>query len=107
MYPFLDIEDIIQHATMLYRFLEAASKSGLASEANATPKGIHDDKSNLLKMVMACAAVVEGNGQSEISTRLYESVRPSLDELMHEEAVEQKALSLMTLVVLLYPYSTC
>lgn len=63
-------------------------------------------------MVLACAAVVEGNGQSEIGYRLFESVREAADRILHGEAIEVKSLPLLVVVVgqkfvLLHSTKTC
>jgi hypothetical protein len=98
MYPVLNIEQIIIHGTNLYDFLSAASRTGLAP--NSAPKrGINDEQSCVLKMVLATATVVEGDGQSEIGNRLFESVRETADRYLHSEAVEAKNLPFLVLVV--------
>ena len=53
----------------------------------------------VLKMVLACATVTEGNGQSEIGYRLFESVREAADRVLHSEAIEVKSLPFVVLVV--------
>lgn len=99
MYPVLNIESVILHATTLFRFIEAAFRSGLASESQPSSEGIKDENSNILKMVLANALTVEGSGQSEIGNRLFESVKVHADALLHSETVEIKGLSLFVLVV--------
>ena len=99
MYPVLNIENLIQHATNLFRFMEAAIRNGLASEKTPSNQGIKDDNSNILKMVLAVALIVEGGGESEVGTRLYESVKDYADAILHREGVELKSLPLLVLVV--------
>jgi hypothetical protein len=98
MYPVVNIEQIIIHATNIYEFIDAALRTGLAS-LNGPGKGVHDEQSLVLKMVLACATVVEGNGRSEIGHRLFESVREAADRILHGEAIEVKDLPLLVLVV--------
>jgi hypothetical protein len=98
MYPVINIEQIIIHGTNLYDFIDAALRTNLANP-NTPGKGIYDEQSLVLKMVLACAAVVEGNGQSDIGYRLFESVREAADRILHGEAIEVKSLPLLVLVV--------
>jgi hypothetical protein len=98
MYPVVNIEQIIIHGTNLFDFIDAALRTNLANP-NTPVKGIYDEQSLVLKMVLACAAVVEGNGQSEIGYRLFESVREAADRILHGEAIEVKSLPLLVVVV--------
>jgi hypothetical protein len=98
MYPVLNIESVIIYGTNLYEFTEAALRTGLAPNT-ANIQGVRDEQSCILKMVLACATVVEGNGQSEIGYRLFESVRNAADRTLHSEAIEIKSLPLLVLVV--------
>ena len=97
MYPVLDIEQVIIHGTNLYKFLDAAIRTGLADPSN--PKGIHDEQSCVLKLILAISTVVEGDGQSEIGFRLFESVRGAADRCLHSETIEIKSLPFLVLVV--------
>jgi hypothetical protein len=97
MYPILNIEQLIIHGTNLYDFVGAALRTGIASAHD--PKGVHDEQSLVLKMVLAIANVVEGNGQSEIGYRLFESVREAADRSLHGEVIEVKRLPFLVLVV--------
>lgn len=98
MYPVVNIEQLIIHGTNLYEFIDAALRTGLA-DPTVPGKGVYDEQSLVLKMVLACAALVEGNGQSEFAYRLFESVREAADRILHSEAIEVKSLPLLVLVV--------
>lgn len=98
MYPVLNIEQIIIHGCNLYEFIHAAVRTGL-SNPSVPGKGITDENSCLLKLVLACATLVEGSGQSEIAYRLFESVREVADRILHSEAIEIKSLPFLVLVV--------
>ena len=98
MYPFVSIEQVIIHGTNLYEFIDAAFRTGLASPT-APGQGINDEQSCVLKMVLACATATEGSGQSEIGSRLFESVREIADRLLHSEIIEVKSLPFLVLVV--------
>jgi hypothetical protein len=98
MYPVVNIEQVITHGTNLYEFIDAALRTGLAN-ATAPGKGINDEQSCVLKMVLASATVTEGSGQSEIGSRLFESVRVVADRLLHSQVIEVKSLPFLVLVV--------
>jgi hypothetical protein len=100
MYPVINIESVISHATNLLRFMEAAVRQGLVS-ADAAPanQGIKDENTNVLKMVLAIALTVEGSGQSDTGNRLFESVKGAADAILHSESVSIKSLPLLVLVV--------
>ena len=83
MYPVLNIEQLIIHGSNLYQFIDAALRTSLAS--TNTPKGVVDEESCILKLVLACATLVEGSGQSEVAYRLFESVREAADRILHSE----------------------
>jgi len=100
MYPVLNIESVISHATNLFRFMEAAVRQGLISaDAAPTNQGIKDENTNVLKMVLAIALTVEGSGQSDTGNRLFESVKGAADAILHSESVRIKSLPLLVLVV--------
>jgi hypothetical protein len=100
MYPVLDIESVISHATNLFRFMEAAVRQGLmAADAAPANQGIKDENTTVLKMVLAIALTVEGSGQSDTGNRLFESVKGAADAILHSESVSIKSLPLLVLVV--------
>jgi hypothetical protein len=100
MYPILNIESVISHATNLCRFMEAAVRQGLmAADTGPANQGIKDENTNVLKMVLAIALTVEGSGQSDSGNRLFESVKGAADAILHSESVNIKNLPLLVLVV--------
>ncbi len=100
MYPVINIESVITHATNLFRFMEAAVRQGLVV-ADGAPQnqGIKDENTNVLKMVLAVALTVEGSGQSDTGNRLFESVKGAADAILHNESVSIKSLPQLVLVV--------
>jgi hypothetical protein len=98
MYPVLNIEEVIMHGTSLYDFIDAALRTGLAN-TTGPGQGVNDEGSCLLKLVLACATLVESSGQSDIAYRLFESVRDAADKTLHSEVMEIKSLPFLTLVV--------
>lgn len=100
MYPVIDIESVITHATNLFRFMEAAVRQGLVATDAAPPnQGIKDENANVLKMVLAIALTVEGSGQSDTGNRLFETVRGAADTILHSESVSIKSLPQLVLIV--------
>jgi hypothetical protein len=98
MYPVINIERVILHGTHLYSYADAALGSGLANPS-APGKGINDEQSCILKMVLAISTVLEGAGQSEIGYRLFESVKEFADRILYDEVIEIKSLPFLVLVV--------
>lgn len=83
----------------MYDFIDAAIRNGLATPT-VPGQGISDEKSCVLKMVLAISTVTEGGGQSEIGYRLFESVRDLADRSLHSEAIEIKSLPFLVLVAI-------
>ncbi len=101
MYPMLDMEKTITQVNMLFNFTEAAVKSGLISLQKAGPDRLSNNDSNdvnILKMVLATALIVEGDGQSDLGRELYESCREAVEGRL-SGPVEIKGLILLVLVV--------
>jgi hypothetical protein len=98
MYPILNIEQVIIYGSNFYKFIAAAVRNGLANPS-MPGKGVVDRDSCILKLVLACATLVEGSGQSEIAYRLFESIREVADRTLHSEDIEIKNLPFLALVV--------
>ncbi|KAF2764633.1 fungal transcriptional regulatory protein [Teratosphaeria nubilosa] len=81
MYPVLDVNKVVAYAANLYRFMEAAHRSGLMQLGMPGSDAIDDDDTNILKVVLATAMTVEASGRSEMGKRLYEYVQPSIETL--------------------------
>ena len=96
MYPLFDIEAVIQHVSLLWNCLEAALRAGLGHLPGADT--IADDDTNLIKMILAAALVVEGNGQSDLGQRLFESVKPAVTAKFWGPT-DMKGLSLICVAV--------
>ncbi|KAK5160103.1 hypothetical protein LTS14_002210 [Recurvomyces mirabilis] len=82
MYPVLDIQKVMAYATKLYRFMEAAHRTGLMQQGFPGGDAIEDEDTNILKMVMAVAMTVEASGRSDLGRRLFEYVQPAIDNLL-------------------------
>ena len=79
MYPLVEIEKVTQQASLLYTFMEAATRTGFTKRGVLGSDGLQDDATNLLKMILATTLVVEGGGQSELGQRLFLSVKPVIE----------------------------
>lgn len=103
MYPFLDIEKIIRQVNLLFRFLEAATRTGLTSRATPGPDSLSDDETNILKMILSVSLLVEGGGRSDLGKRLFESIRPTVEMRLWQPA-DMNMLKLVSLVVSCYAF---
>ena len=98
MYPILDTSKIVAYVQKLYRFMEAAHRSGLMQQGMPGADSIDDEDTNILKMVLATAMTVESNGRSELGRKLFEYVQPAIDNLLHG-SVNLKGIKLLVLAV--------
>ena len=98
MYPMLDMEKTIGQAIMLFSFTESATKTGLVNPYMPGPDKLCNNDVNILKMVLATALIVQGEGQSDLGRELYESCREAFEGRL-SSPVEVKGLILLVLVV--------
>lgn len=98
MYPMLDMDKTLAQANMLFKFTEAAAKSGLMNPYRSGSDRLGNNDVWILKMVLATALIVEGEGQSELGRELYESCREAFEGRL-SGPVEIKGLILLVLVV--------
>ncbi|KAK4543731.1 hypothetical protein LTR36_005376 [Oleoguttula mirabilis] len=96
MYPVLDMYKVTAYATKLYRFMEAAHRTGLMQQGMPGSDSIDDEDTNILKMVLATALTVEGSGRSELGRKLFEYVQPAVDVLLLG-SVGLKGIRLLTM----------
>ena len=99
LYPIIDMEKTIAQASILFTFItDAAVRTGLTNQATSGPDRLADNDINILKMVLASALIVEGEGQSDLGSALYESCREAFESRL-SGPVEIKGLVLLVLVV--------
>lgn len=98
MYPILDINKVIAYAHKLYRFIEAAHRTGLMQHGLPGADAIDDEDTNLLKIVLATAMTVEASGRSELGQRMFEYVQPAIDQMLLGN-VGVKAIRLLAMTV--------
>ena len=79
MYPVLDMEKLMQHIDNIYRFINAALRTGFGQLDLPGEDAFDDDLTTQLKLVLACALVIEGHGQSDLGQSLYDSAKKAVD----------------------------
>lgn len=103
MYPIFDINALITRIDLLWRFIEAALRTGFGQPSLPGADTLDDDDTNILKMVLASSLLLENNGQSEMALRLFESLRPSLEAKLWSTP----DLKTVTLFILLVGFNHC
>lgn len=98
MYPVLDIEATIRHATLLYTFMEAAHRTRLVEVSFPGADSISDDQTIILKLVLATALILEGSGKSELGTAMFQSIRPNVEAVLLA-SVNVRGIKMLTLTV--------
>jgi hypothetical protein len=96
MYPLFDVEAIVDYVNRLWSFLEAASRWGIGHMPGAD--AIDDDNTNLVKVILAAALIVEGNGKSELGKKIFESLKPAVSAKFWGPT-DTKGLSLICIAV--------
>lgn len=96
MYPFMDIEQLVHYAEMLFTFVEAAARSGLMQCGLPGSDGIVDDRTSNLKLVLAIALVLEGNGKDPLGQRLFENVHSVIDHTL-SRPVDLQSINMLML----------
>ena len=105
MYPMLDIEKCLTKIHMLFNFMESAVRTGLVSRAVAGTDSLQDEDTNIVKMVLATALVIEGCGRSELGQKLFDSVKTVCGEMLWQP-VYVKGLMLLVITVGNFPIFT-
>ncbi|KAL8677564.1 MAG: hypothetical protein Q9186_006025 [Xanthomendoza sp. 1 TL-2023] len=84
MYPMLDIEQIIGKADKLFTFTEPATKTGSIDRSRPSTDSMYGPDINILKMILATALILEGGGQSELGSALFETVKSAGESKLGE-----------------------
>lgn len=98
MYPFLDIDRVIQYAEMLFSFVEAAARSGLMQGGLPGADAIMDEQTSILKLMLAIALVLEGNGKDPLGEKLFSNVHKVVERSL-AEPVDLKSIQLLIMTV--------
>lgn len=75
MYPMLNIVQILEQADRLFTFVGAATRNGLVNRSKSSPDTMHGPDVDMVKMILATALFLEGGGQSELGSALFDTVR--------------------------------
>jgi hypothetical protein len=98
LYPFLDINEITRYADMLFSFVEAAARQGLMQGALPGADAIEDEKTSILKMILATSLILRGNGKDLLGDRFFNNVQKVIERTL-SEPVDVKSINLLTLTV--------
>lgn len=98
MYPFLEIDTILRYAEMLFSFVEAAARSGLMQGGRPGSDAIMDDRTSILKLMLAIALVLEGNGTDPLGQRLFDNVYKVVESSL-SDPVDLKSINLLIMTV--------
>lgn len=104
MYPVVSLEKMEKHIDMLYNFMDATARSGLVQVGQPGADAFNDDQTRTLKLIMASALIAEGSGNSELGRRLFDVVRPSLEEQLFS-APDIKQITMLAIAVSVEPSS--
>jgi hypothetical protein len=109
MYPFVNINKIISQTNLLYKFLEAATRTGFAQTQMAGSDSLQDEDSLNLKIILATTLVLEGGGQSELGRQLFETVKPIYHVKSLEPAsvksIQFSSVMVSSEICLFFPFS--
>lgn len=84
MYPMLDIKQIIDDSVRMFTSRPAATESGSVDRPQLNANGMDNPDCNVLRMVLATALFLEGGGQSELGSTLFDAVRVACESKLGE-----------------------
>lgn len=98
LYPLLDAEKVAHQAHLLFNFLEAVDRADFATPHPSGEEVLLDDDTYILKVVLAIALSVEGNGENALGSQLFASLENHIHQQM-ADAAYLKSLQFLALVV--------
>ncbi len=98
LYPVIDLDQVTSHVKHLFDYVDPALRNG-AAHPNVSLMQMKDNQTVILKMVLACAAITETHGVSDIGHRLFESMRDTADRMLHSAAIDVEQFPFLILVV--------
>lgn len=98
LYPVLDIDKVTRHATLLFTFMDALTRNDRMFLLSPGYESMQDEETDVLKIVMAIAMVVEETGSSVLGKRLIKSVSSTADSRLMGN-VTLKDIQILTLIV--------
>ncbi|KAL9020687.1 MAG: hypothetical protein Q9185_002135 [Variospora sp. 1 TL-2023] len=84
MYPMLDIEHVIDHSVKMFTSAPAATEPRSVDRPQLNASGLDNSDCDVLSMVLATALFLEGGGQSELGSILFDAVRPACESKLGE-----------------------
>jgi len=97
MYPVLDVDRIMRHATLLYTFMESATRTGLAQPSLPGADSIQDVQTTILKLILAVSMLMEGSGKSAMGQKMFEHVHASVEaQLLVPVSIEGMQMLVLT-----------
>ena len=98
MYPILDMDKLLGYTEMLFSFVEAAARSGLMQGGLPGADAIMDDRTSVLKLVLAITLILEGKGKDPLGEKLFENVHKVVERSL-SEPVSLQGITLLVLTV--------
>lgn len=98
MYPFMDIQKVVRYAEMLFSFVEAAARSGLMQGGLPGADAIMDARTSHLKLMLASALILEGNGKDPLGERLFDNVHKVVEQTL-SSPVDLQGINMLMLAV--------
>lgn len=98
MYPMLDIELIVERANKLFNSTENVTGTGSSDRTKLSADKIHGSEIDILKMILATTLTLEGDGQSELGSALFDTVRVAWENKLGEP-IDIQGLRLLVIMV--------
>ncbi|KAL9600144.1 MAG: hypothetical protein Q9219_003400 [cf. Caloplaca sp. 3 TL-2023] len=84
MYPMLDIEQIIEKAEKFFTLIENTTKTGPTDRSQLSADWMQGSDVNILTTLLATVLILEGGGQSELGSALFDTVRGACESKLGE-----------------------
>lgn len=103
IYPFVNFDEIIHRVPKIHEYLQKALAPTLTRRGRHDP--VDDDRkdSNIIKLMVASALLLEGGGQSNLGQQLVDSVEAGLARSVRNVEVNLKELQILTMTVRSHP----
>ncbi|KAK3332210.1 fungal-specific transcription factor domain-containing protein [Cercophora scortea] len=100
MYPVFRIEDVMKHADSLRSWMDTVERTGFEPSLGQPDDcmGSNSLPSLNLKIILCCALVVEQNGNSDKAIRLFDSMRPTIYNMVLNDPPDIKTISFLEVV---------
>lgn len=101
MYPILEIDKVLSYTKLLFSFVEAATRSGLMQGALPGSDAIMDNRTSVLKLILAITLVLEGRGKDPLGEKLFENVHQVVVKTL-SDPVSLHGINLLALTVSIF-----